>query len=364
MTATIEQLNAICITTHCWNKDKSKIAFCPDNNEVHIYKREGSTWVPEDILKEHDQVVTGIDWAPNSNQIVSCSHDRNAYVWAQEHGKWKPTLVILRITRGATQVRWSPDETMCAVSCGAKCVSVCYFEEENNWWVSKHIKKHKSTVLSVAWHPNSIFLATGGADFKVRVFSAWIKGVDKKPSSSPFGDKLAFGEPLMEINCGGWVHSVAWSPSGNQLAFVAHDSSISFVDVSTGTGAPVQRLALQGLPFRVLGFLSENSIIAAGYDCYPQLFTRQGGASWAFAKNVDEPAGTSTKGGSSVTAKNMWQNKVDMGTTENETELATKHQNAINSLCVMGSGATVTKFSTTGVDGKFIVWDVSSLPLV
>ncbi len=30
-----------------------------------------------------------------------------------------------------------------------------------DWWVSKWIKKHKSTVLSVAWHPNSLVLATG-----------------------------------------------------------------------------------------------------------------------------------------------------------------------------------------------------------
>lgn len=84
---------------------------------------------------------------------------------------------------------------------GAKCVSVCYFEEDHDWWVSKHIKSHKSTVLSVAWHPNGLLLATGASDFKARIFSAFIKGVDKRPSSSPFGDKLPFGEvhPLSRL---------------------------------------------------------------------------------------------------------------------------------------------------------------------
>jgi actin related protein 2/3 complex subunit 1A/1B len=73
-------------------------------------------------------------------------------------------------------------------------VSVCYFVEANDWWVSKHIKLHKSTVLCVAWHPNNIFLATGASDFKARIFSAFIKGVDKRPEGTPFGDKLPFGE--------------------------------------------------------------------------------------------------------------------------------------------------------------------------
>jgi hypothetical protein len=39
-------------------------------------------------------------------------------------------------------------ETKFAVGSGARLISVCYFEEENDWWVAKHIKKPiRSTVL-------------------------------------------------------------------------------------------------------------------------------------------------------------------------------------------------------------------------
>jgi actin related protein 2/3 complex subunit 1A/1B len=86
-----------------------EVAFCPNNNEVHIYKKQGADWVQEAVLQEHDQVVTGLDWAPKTNRLVSCSQDRNAYVWTFEQGRWKPTLVILRINRAATQVKWSHD---------------------------------------------------------------------------------------------------------------------------------------------------------------------------------------------------------------------------------------------------------------
>ena len=66
-----------------------------------------------------------------------------------------PTLVILRINRAATSVKWSPDGRKFAVASGAKCVPVCHYEASNDWWISKMIKNHKSTVLCLDWCPNS-----------------------------------------------------------------------------------------------------------------------------------------------------------------------------------------------------------------
>lgn len=35
-------VSPICI--HAWNKDRSQIAISPNNNEVHIYQKEGNDW--------------------------------------------------------------------------------------------------------------------------------------------------------------------------------------------------------------------------------------------------------------------------------------------------------------------------------
>lgn len=86
---------------------------------------------------------TGIDWAPKSDRIVTCGADRNAYVWSQKDGVWKPTLVILRINRAATFVKWSPLENKFAVGSGARLISVCYFESENDWYVSMNIMEFR-----------------------------------------------------------------------------------------------------------------------------------------------------------------------------------------------------------------------------
>lgn len=133
-------------------------------------------------LSEHDKLITSIDWAPQSNRIVTASQDRNAYVWTQgADGSWKPTLVLLRINRAATYVRWSPNEDKFAVASGARAIAICSFDQDNDWWVSRLLKKPiRSTVLAVDWHPNNVLLAAGTADMKARVFSAYIKDVDKK----------------------------------------------------------------------------------------------------------------------------------------------------------------------------------------
>lgn len=62
-----------------------------------------------------------------------------------------------------------------------RAIAICSFDEDNNWWVAKQLKKPiRSTVLAVDWHPNNVLLAAGSADMKARVFSAYIKDVDKK----------------------------------------------------------------------------------------------------------------------------------------------------------------------------------------
>jgi len=354
----LQQLNyGGAVTCHAWNKDRSYLAFCPDNHEVHIYKKTGNTYEPDTVLVDHDQVVTGIDWAPNSNRIVTCSQDRNAYVWNFQAGKWEPTLVILRINRAATSVKWSPNETKFAVASGSKTVSVCYFEDEHNWWVSKHLKKHKSTVLSIDWHPNSVFLGTGSSDFKARIFSAFVKGVDKRPddSQNPWGAKTqTFGNLLQEWGASGWVHQVQWSPSGQTLAWVSHDSAISFGN----TDGSIQTIPMTTLPFRTCLFLNDTTVVAAGHDCNPMVFTNSGGT-WQYSKNLDDASegAKGPQGSATGNTRQMWANKVDKGTVSNETTLNTKHQNAISCLCVFqGAPGKVSQFTSTGVDGKLVAW--------
>lgn len=350
------------IACFAWNKDRTQVALSPNNHEVHIYKCVGGRWEKTNTLEEHVQRVNSIDWAASSNRIVTCGADRNAYVWTLNGGKWKPTLVILRINRAATCVKWSPLENKFAVGSGARLISVCYFEQENDWWVSKHIKKPlRSTVTSLDWHPNNILVACGSTDFRARVFSAYIKEVEEKPASTAWGNKMTFGKEMASFSSGGggWVHSVSFSASGDRLAWVGHDSTVTVVNAERGQAMATIRT--QFLPFLTCSWVTENSIVAAGHDCCPMLFTYSDQGSVNFVARLDEgKKNQSTK----HTAMGMFQQLDKRATTneENSTTVNTVHQNTITGLQLhTGAKSGALKFTTCGIDAQIVTWDLKSL---
>ena len=128
-----------------------------------------------------------------------------------------------------------------AVASGQSSVALCYYKEENQWWVSKLIEGFDSTVLTVAWHKSDSFLAAGSSDGTVRLFAAAVKGVDPKPCPF-FGPEVRFkksGTEICKIRPAVWVLDVAFSPVGDELAFTTHDSCVSFLP--TVQGAPPQQ---------------------------------------------------------------------------------------------------------------------------
>ncbi|KAL7151714.1 hypothetical protein ABFS83_04G050000 [Erythranthe nasuta] len=359
---------AQCITSHAWSPDHSMIAFCPNNNEVHIYKLMEGKWEKIHVLHKHDQIVSGIDWSASSNRIVTVSHDRNSYVWSQEATEWVPTLVILRLNRAALCVQWSPKENKFAVGSGAKTVCICYYEQENNWWVSKLIRKrHDSSVTSVAWHPNNILLATTSTDGKCRVFSTFIKGVDTKNAAGSSTD-TKFGEQIMQLDLSlSWTFGMKWSPSGNTLAYVGHNSMIYFVD-DVGPSPSAQSVAFRDLPLRDVLFISERMLIGGGFDCNPMVFIADERGLWSFLRFLDErKPSSSAKYGSQLSEKfgklysqSKYSTNDTNGTPRTRGGGGGAHENCITSVVSLkkAGGTTVTSFSTSGLDGKIVIWEL------
>lgn len=288
--------------------------------------------------------------------------DRNAYVWEPSPNGWKPTLVLLRINRAATFVRWSPSEKKFAVGSGARLIAVCYFEEENDWWISKHLKKPiRSTVTTLAWHPNSVLLAAGSTDSHARVFSGFIKGVDERPEPSAWGERLPFNTVCGEYlnDSAGWVHAVSFSPSGEALAFASHDSSVTIVYPSAPDQPPRAMISISTnmLPLASLIWNGESEILAAGYDC--EVFRFKGSEQgWELAGSVESKGRPGMGSEREESALNMFRQMDLKGKVKDDTQLSTTHQNTINTIRVFdGTPDGVGKFSTSGVDGRVVIWN-------
>jgi len=56
----------------------------------------------------------------------------------------------------------------------------------------------------------------------------------EKWSFPPISTKQTIYLCNIYVSTGGWVHSVSFSPSGDKLAWIGHDSSVSVADAANG----------------------------------------------------------------------------------------------------------------------------------
>jgi len=268
----------------------------------------------------------------------------------------------LRLTRGCTCVKWSPKEDKFAVGSAALAISICYWDADGNWWVSRLIKGLESTSLCLSWHPNNFLLAIGGTDRKVTVYSAFVKNVDNSKEASggtvfgKFSPKEAVGCVMATFPSSGWIAGIAFSPSGQQCAWVTRSSTIEFLSCAT-TDHRTQTLKLKGLPLTTLFWPNEQTVLAGGHDCTPVLFQGNPGA-WQFVRDVDQ--GDQKQQATNANPKAVFEKKSNLGLDggeENDTTLATKHQNRIIEILSYSS----TAFSTVGCDGNQIIWPYAAV---
>lgn len=362
------------LSYHCFNGDKSQVALSKNDETVYLYKTKGSddpkSWELTQTVREHGGQVSGIDWCAKTNQIVTCAHDRNAYVWKwdEKEQQFKPTLVILRINRAATCVKWSPNGDKFAVGSGAKCVPVCHFEANQNWWISKMIKKHKSTVNDLAWSPNQKYLVTGACDFKCRVFSAFIAGIDTDEADliSGLAPKAhEFGEVLFEFDqAKAWVQGVSWAPSSNRIVFAGHGSTMTWVHF-TESGPHTTTVYQKGLPTLRAFFADDDNVVAIGFDLNPTTYKCTGSddsPAWEQDKRLDPESGAkkAVAKSSASAARNMFMQADSRGMSGNSKgkskqspEINTIHKNTI--LCFQQHGKS---FTTSGIDGRIVSWSL------
>jgi actin related protein 2/3 complex subunit 1A/1B len=136
------------------------------------------------------------------------------------------------------------------------------------------------------------------------------------------------------------------------------------------------------LPIVTLIWTSEDSIVAAGHDCQPFVFSGSD-AGWQKTGTLDdttapksaEPGRAGYGGSSSVgrlktgafatfrDADSRGHSSISgSGSSPADTKLLTVHQNTITSVRAHEvHGDRVTRVSTSGVDGKLVVWDADAV---
>ena len=132
---------------------------------------------------------------------------------------------------------------------------------------------------------------------------------------------------------------------------------------------------MPSLPLVSLIWTAENSIIAAGHDCRPLVFSGSE-AGWNEAGTLDnvnssksaEPrlglGGNPSVGRLKTGAFATFRDADSRGhsSSASATRALTVHQNTITNVRAYEyNGSEVTKISTSGVDGILVIWDVNAV---
>ncbi|CBZ25600.1 actin related protein 2/3 complex, putative (arpc1) [Leishmania mexicana MHOM/GT/2001/U1103] len=308
-------------------------------------------WTVLQVLSgSHDAPITALAWCPRTGALLSTSADRGACVWVPRTGAAAaapkeancasdveggranppaaasadvpfcavPQLVILsaEVRLCPTCVAWSAEGTKLYIGTSGGTVAVGRYDARHKWWICRLLSDHRRTapvdpsaeaavpsstraclVTALAAHPvENTRLAVARLDGTVQVLSTHVKSVDGALGSAEQGTSGssagATAKPFNHVYLSHllpcWVHGVAWSPSGQQLAVVGHDSGLhtwdwgpvrssslvggrsSDVDCS-GAGSDKCKAVhtvtwLRQLPLLRCEFVSEDVLVAAGFE--------------------------------------------------------------------------------------------------
>jgi len=148
------------------------------------------------------------------------------------------------------------------------------------------------------------------------------------------------------------------------VVFAGHGSTIHFVDLDKSV-TDVQTLKLRDLPFLQVEFLTDDAIVAVGFDNNPAFFTRGGNGEWSFKGYAEKESDAKAAAGPAQSATSAafakFRQAAYQGTKFGE-EVATKvafttHTNTIT--CLKLGRQTRGHFTTSGLDGRITVWDAS-----
>jgi actin related protein 2/3 complex subunit 1A/1B len=118
-----------------FNKDMTKAAICPNNNEIWIYltnnaPADTTKWQRVQVLKEHLNPVSALDWNVKTGLLLSASTDRGVIVWeeAADIKGLKPQLAVIKESKSNVDASWNHLGTKFCVGASSGNVFVGLFD--------------------------------------------------------------------------------------------------------------------------------------------------------------------------------------------------------------------------------------------
>lgn len=238
--------------------------------------------------------------------------------------------------------QWNHRGDKYVVGSSSGFIYVGFYNPNNNFWVAYPVNKkpsHKASVTAASFDRHSGRVVVSGAlDGNVQITSVYQEEYDKDSTDGPFGGITSFGDTLININSNGWINFVSFSPSDNNICFGTHDCELNISDITSAASegkakAKTEKIILKGNPLLMCNWLSEEKIVASGFDKTPILFKKDGG-NWKQNKILDDGVNKvrppKVTGNAFLDKRVYFNPDIKLGTNIEMKETNTKHHNYIN----------------------------------
>ena len=346
------------ISCVAFNKDFTQVALSKKDNLIYIYSikdiMKTDTWKLLYTLDSHFQYISGLDWCPATNRLLSCSYDKTSFVWEFKDGKWNPNNVVVTTKLGYLCCKWNKRGDKFCEGTSAKQLLIGYFCYHNkngevvNWWMGVNIKAHKSSVVTCAIDPTSLFVLSGSTDLRIYVSSCYLPEVDDQflnDTTKPLAQE--FGQVLYEFKTNCWVNSVAWLPSGNLGIAAGQNATISVINYKEQKSDVIR---CKHSPVTNLIPISDTSFYAVCYDRNILEYEKKG-EEWEIKKTITSKNESSKpKGKTSIVSAQLEKfqkmgniQKVNLAVSTKQADHL--HQSIISSVNIKGKDMITTDVS-------------------
>ncbi len=141
-----------------------QVAISPDGTRLATGGWQGTVYLwnaldgsPLRELRGHSSTIWGLSWSPDGKRIASASSDGSVRIWDSSTGA--TILSFPNLSQWVGEVEWSPDGRIFAAACYNLNVVILW--DAATWIELARLDGHNGSVLTLAWHPQGRYLASG-----------------------------------------------------------------------------------------------------------------------------------------------------------------------------------------------------------
>jgi WD40 repeat protein len=213
------------VTALAWSPESERLVTGAANHVTFLSALSGMILARS--THDHFSTVTGLAWtAHNQQQVVSGALDQRAIVW--QTTQYQPQTIFTRHAAPIESVTWAADGQTIASSSHGGVVRV--WNAESGQEVHPLYQDGRLPMRAAAFDPVGMQLAVGGDDGLIRLWN----GLLCQRIGPIIGGTICLDTPGRLRSSHSPIRSLAWSPDARYLASGNDDGSFSLWDPAQG----------------------------------------------------------------------------------------------------------------------------------